>query len=99
MPIVVRAVKVTIPISDDQFTWNLVPLAGAPGSKNSFISLELAYGDGTIKMNLKGGTLQKVKAIRDAEPGGFIVIQGKLSAGGGEIAEAGATYQPPKATV
>ncbi len=59
----------------------------------------MSYGDGSIKLNLKGGTLQKVKASRDAAPGGYIVIQGKLSAGGTEIAEAGATYQAPKTTV
>ena len=94
--IVVKAVKVTIPVPSAEFPWSVIPPPGTPGAKNMTVDLSVEYADGRIDVGLRAPSLQKILAAHQAAPGGFLVLQGKLSGGGTKLAEAGAVYQPPK---
>jgi len=61
------------------------------------LKVELNYGDGRITAELKMPSLQKALAACQTAPGGFVVIQGKLTNGGTKVCECGVTYSPPKA--
>jgi hypothetical protein len=94
--IAVKAVKITIPIPSTDFPWNVVPPPGTPGAKNMTVDLSVEYADGRIDVGLRAPSLQKILAAHEAAPGGFLVLQGKLSFGGSRLAEAGVVYQPPR---
>ena len=93
-----KAIKLTIPVELGDFPVDAIPRPGTPGGKGVVVEIAVQTADGvTLTASLKGSGLQRLLAAIEAAPqGGFVVIQGKLSAGN-VIAEAGAIFQARKA--
>jgi len=93
-----RAVKLTIPVPIGDFPVGAIPPPGTPGGKGILIEVEVVTQEGTsLRATLKGGAMQRLlpQIAAAPQPGGFIVVQGKLGPGG-TIDEAGCTFQPGK---
>lgn len=90
-----KAVKVTIPIELAAFPLDQAPPPGTPGAKSRVFEYRIQYAGGTLGLTLKGAQLQKLAAAVQAapQPGGFVVIQGKLGPDA-TLIEAGAIFQP-----
>ncbi|CAK0767735.1 hypothetical protein CCP2SC5_420013 [Azospirillaceae bacterium] len=90
-----KTIKLTVAVPVEVFPIDLAPPPGTPGGKTAIIPLEVDYGTGVLTTSVKGASLQKAAASVAANPGGFIVMTGKLSKGN-TIIETGIAHQPPK---
>ena len=96
--VTVKSFKISVAIEAVNFKTDHVPPKGTP--KSTLLKFDYKFtvsGGDTLSATIKAGAIQRLVETIAVNPGGFVLVSGKLVSG--RIEEVGLSYQPPKPVV